>query len=207
MDRKNQTVVEMVRGLLKSGGLLIKFWREAVSMAIHLINRSPTQALHKKTPYEVRHGFKPVISYLKVFRCIAFALTLSQKLQKLDEKCEKYVFIGYSSESKTYRLYNTVSCKVIISKGWKKAMDAEIQSIISNNTWDLSELPVGKKVVGLKWIFKTKFNVQGSVAKLKARVVAKGYSQQHGVDFNEVFSLAAHLETVRLLLALATHSS
>lgn len=60
---------------------------------------------------------------------------------------------------------------------WKKAMDEELASIERNDTWDLMELPTGKKVIGLKWVYKTKFDAQGKVQKFKARLVAKGYAQ------------------------------
>lgn len=62
----------------------------------------------------------------------------------------------------------------------------------------------GKKIIGLKWIFKTKLKLNGDVLKYKARLVAKGYSQEQGVDFDEVFLPMACMETIRMLLALAT---
>lgn len=64
---------------------------------------------------------------------------------------------------------------------WKKAMEMEINSIEENNTWELVDLPEGAKVIGVKWIFKTKFNEKGDVDKFKARLVAKGYHQREGV--------------------------
>ena len=60
---------------------------------------------------------------------------------------------------------------------WREAMNREIESIEKNQTWKLVDLPKGKDAVGLKWIFKIKFNEDGSILKHKARVVAKGYSQ------------------------------
>lgn len=86
---------------------------------------------------------------------------------------------------------------------WRKAMEAEITSIEENNTWELIDLPEGAKVIGLKWIFKTKFNEKGEVDKFKARLVAKGYHQRPGVDFYEVFAPVAKWDTIRLILALA----
>jgi len=74
---------------------------------------------------------------------------------------------------------------------WRKAMEAEIASIKENNTWELVELPEEGKVIGLKWIFKTKFNEKGEIDKFKARLVAKGYHQRYGVDFHEVFAPVA----------------
>lgn len=96
--------------------------------------------------------------------------------------------------------------EAVKSKAWREAMDDEINSIISNDTWELCDLPDGKKAIGLKWIFKTKFNSEGKIQKLKARVVAKGYSQRPGIDYEEVFSPVARMETVRMVLALAAHS-
>lgn len=93
--------------------------------------------------------------------------------------------------------------EAVKSSKWKASMDAEMEAIMSNKTWELCALPEGKKTVGLKWIYKTKLNAEGQVLKLKARIVAKGYSQQQGIDYEEVFSPVARLETVRLVLAFA----
>lgn len=90
---------------------------------------------------------------------------------------------------------------------WKEAMDSELQAIERNNTWEWSDLPKGHKAIGLKWVFKVKKDAEGNVVKHKARLVAKGYAQREGVDFDEVFAPVARLETVRVLIALATHGN
>lgn len=92
------------------------------------------------------------------------------------------------------------------SKHWKDAMDAKMESITSNKTWDLCALQEGKKAMCLKWIYKSKQNAEGQVLKHREKVVAKGYSQKLGIDCDEVVYPVAWLETVRLVLALATHS-
>jgi len=82
-------------------------------------------------------------------------------------------------------------------------MKLEIQSIERNNTWELTELPIGAKTIGVKWIYKTKLNEEGNVKKCKARLVAKGYSQTTGMDYTEVFAPVVRWDTIRSILAVA----
>ncbi|GJW60347.1 zinc finger, CCHC-type containing protein [Tanacetum coccineum] len=89
---------------------------------------------------------------------------------------------------------------------WIEAMKVELDSINRNNTWELTTLPKGHKAIGLKWVFKTKKDANGNIIKHKARLVAKGYIQEHGIDFEEVFAPVARMETIRLLLAIATNN-
>ena len=84
-------------------------------------------------------------------------------------------------------------------------MRSELQSISRNRTWELVKLPPGQRPIGLKWVFKLKRNANGEVIKHKARLVEKGYVQKQGVDFEEVFAPVARLDTVRMILAIATN--
>jgi hypothetical protein len=86
-----------------------------------------------------------------------------------------------------------------------KAMNSELESIQKNKTWELTDLHVGHKAIGLKWVFKLKRNAEGKIIKYKARLVAKGYVQQHGVDYDEVFAPVARMDTVKVILALAAN--
>ncbi|PNX99967.1 retrotransposon-related protein [Trifolium pratense] len=92
------------------------------------------------------------------------------------------------------------------SKVWKKAMEEELKSIEKNKTWKLVNLPDKKKKIDVKWVFKLKLNPDGTVSKDKARLVARGFLQKHGIDYNEVFAPVARIETVRLVVALACKS-
>ncbi|KAJ6715423.1 hypothetical protein OIU85_026875 [Salix viminalis] len=86
---------------------------------------------------------------------------------------------------------------------WQEAMNAEMEMIDKNETWELVERPVEKPVIGVKWVYKTKLNLDGTIQKYKARLVAKGYAQKPGVDYNETFAPVARLDTIRTLIALS----
>ena len=87
---------------------------------------------------------------------------------------------------------------------WVNSMNEEYNSIMRNKTWELVEFPKDKVPIGSKWLFKSKFRSGGSIDKLKARLFAKSYSQQEGIDFEETYAPLAKLNTIRLLVALAT---
>jgi hypothetical protein len=93
-------------------------------------------------------------------------------------------------------------CEEELCEPWQKAM----QSIQDNDTWELSTLPAGHRAIDLKWIYKVKHDEASNTIQHKAHLVAKGYVQLAGVDFDKVFVLVACLELVRMLVALAAHS-
>lgn len=306
-ERKNRSVMNMVRCMLFGMKVPLRFWPEAVQYAVHILNRSPTTILGDVTPVEKWSNLKPSVEHLRVFGCVAFALIPYERRVKLDEKSVRCVMFGVCKESKAYRLYVPATEKIIVSRDvifdereswnweekveddkfiidfgdeeeerndpgeireetrenneeaepraeednaievggsqtqiaspepsrrgtgravskpvwmedyecklieeekeemvamfveeddpnkfeeavehekWRKAMEAEIKSIEENNTWELVHLPAGAKVVGVKWVYKTKFNERGEVDKFKARLVAKGFHQTHGKSGN-----------------------
>ncbi|KAG8492427.1 hypothetical protein CXB51_009682 [Gossypium anomalum] len=87
-------------------------------------------------------------------------------------------------------------------QGWKQAMANEIAMIEKNQTWELVPRPANRKVIGVKWVYRAKHNADGSLNKLKARLVVKGFSQKYGLDYLETFAPVARLDTIRLLIAL-----
>ena len=89
------------------------------------------------------------------------------------------------------------------SKQWKGATDAEYQSLMENSTWELVKLPPGRKAVGCKWVFRVKYDGAGQVERYKGRLVARGFSQKYGIDYDETFSPVARFSSIRTLLSYA----
>ncbi|WZZ85883.1 hypothetical protein YC2023_114462 [Brassica napus] len=326
VERRNRTLMEMTRSMLKAMNVPNYMWGESVRHATYLINCVPTRALKNQTPYESLKGRKPSIGHIRVFGCVAHAKVDSVHLRKLDDRSQTLVHLSIEPGSKAYRLYNPdtkciivsgdvifdekatwkwkgedkeenhpgsfhmtcgatldegngpfvvgenqeetiatdtehpvddlepthaeeaseqpatqdarrstrqtskpsyledyillaeLECELLLlsindepaswheakgSKKWTNAYQDEIDSINKNNTWILVDKPTGVKIIGLKWVFKVKRNADGSINKFKARLVSKGYVQEHGIDFDEVFAPVARLETIRLLIGLS----
>src|ERR1044072_2359849 len=82
-------------------------------------------------------------------------------------------------------------------------MVEEIKMIKKNEAWKLVDRPNSHNVLGVKWVYRTKLNPDGSLKKLKARMVVKGYAQQFSIDYSETFAPVARHDTIRLLIAFA----
>ena len=89
------------------------------------------------------------------------------------------------------------------SAEWKQAMNEEMEALKKNDTWEMGPLPIGKKVVGSRWVFTIKYHSDGSIAQYKARLVAEGYTQSYGIDYVETSASVAKLNTIRVLIAIA----
>ena len=89
------------------------------------------------------------------------------------------------------------------SKYWNEAMGEEIESLEKMGTWEKVPLPENRKPISCKWVYRIKYNSDGKVSRYKARVVARGFNQIEGLDFDETYAPVTRLETIRLLLAIA----
>ena len=89
------------------------------------------------------------------------------------------------------------------SEKWKQAMNDEMESLKRNETWELKELPLNTKPIGNKWVYKIKRDTKGEIVKYKARLVAQGFSQKYGKDYDQVFAPVVKQTTFRTFLAVA----
>ena len=116
---------------------------------------------------------------------------------------ETYEAILKEAESNPYTYEEAM--KDIDAPHWVKAMKSELDSIYSNQIWDLVKAPNGIKPIGCKWVYKRKRGIDGRVETFKARPVAKGYTQKKGIDYEEIFSPVGMLKSIRILLSIAAH--
>lgn len=114
-ERMNRTLVEKARCMLIDAKLDKNFWAEAINTAAYIVNRSPCRVLDK-TPEEVWSGKCPDLSHLRVFGCKAMMHIPKQKRRKFDPKSCQCIMLGYSEQSKAYRLFDVANKKTIISR-------------------------------------------------------------------------------------------
>ena len=124
----------------------------------------------------------------------------STRAKKVPEYYGEWVnVVSISEEPKTVKdaLSGTNSEK------WTEAMESEMKSLNKNKVWELVKLPKGRKAIGCKWIFKTKIDGDGNIERYKARLVAQGYTQKFGVDYDQTFSPVVSFESIRSIISIA----
>ncbi|GJY48603.1 putative ribonuclease H-like domain-containing protein [Tanacetum coccineum] len=114
-ERKNRTLIEAARTMLADSLLPTTFWAEAVSTACYVLNRVRVTKPQNKTPYELLFGQKPIISYIRPFGCHVTILDTLSVLGKFDGKSDEGFLVGYSLNSKAYRVYNLVTKRVEVN--------------------------------------------------------------------------------------------
>jgi hypothetical protein len=88
------------------------------------------------------------------------------------------------------------------NKNWKEAVDIEYNALMNNNTWHLVPPKKGSNIIDCKWVHKIKYNADGSLNKYKSRLVAKGYKQRYGIDYEDTFSTVVKMATIRIILSI-----
>ena len=125
---------------------------------------------------------------------------LVETMNSVEEECNLVESLT-SNILEPNTIHDALNCEH--SSQWKEALRSEYESLIKNKTWDLVPRPKNTNIVGNRWVFKEKRNSDGSIDRFKARFCAQGFTQTHGVDYEEVYSPVARMTSIRSLLALA----
>nr|GEW86128.1 retrotransposon protein, putative, Ty1-copia subclass [Tanacetum cinerariifolium] len=180
-ERRNITLLVMVRSIMSQTTLPKSFWDYALETAARILNMVPTKKVEKK-PYEVWHGKSPKLSHLKVWGLSG----------EIDEPQSDIVPIRRSTRT---RHAPDRMCLYI---------DVE-EHELGDLGEPANELPPNGKTVGSKWLFKKKTDMDGVVHTYKARLVAKGYTQTPRIDYKETFSPVADIRAIRILITIAVY--
>ena len=109
--------------------------------------------------------------------------------------------IGAENDHETFS--QAINCKE--PDLWYNSMKDDLDSMKSNEVWDLVGLPMGAKAIGCKWVYKTKRDSLGNIERYKTRLVAKGFTKKEGIDYIETFSPVSKKDSLRIILALVAH--
>ncbi|GJT05617.1 retrotransposon protein, putative, ty1-copia subclass [Tanacetum coccineum] len=134
---------------------------------------------------------------------------LVRRSARITQAPERYGFyidveeheLGYHGEPPNYQ----AALSDPESEKWLEAMNAEMQSMKDNQVWNLVDLPPNCKTVGSKWLFNKNTDMDGNIHTYKAHLVAKGFTQTYGVDYEETFSPVAEIKAIRILIAIAAY--
>ncbi|GJW02103.1 retrovirus-related pol polyprotein from transposon TNT 1-94 [Tanacetum coccineum] len=211
--------------LVQASKLPLFFWAEAIATAYFTQNRSIIIPTHEKMAYHIINEWKPSIRHLHIFGCTCYLTRYGENLDKMKEKGDPCILVGYSTQSKGYRVYKKRTHLIVESIHITFDEIKEMfETSIANNTSGLCNAegayinlsktyksglvtPFGKTVIKLKWLWKNKKDEDQTVIHNKARLVAKGHAQEEGIDFEESFTLIARLKVVRIFIAYAAHKS
>ena len=131
VERKNRVIQEMAKAMLYNEDLARNFWGEAVNIACHIVNRVCFRPGTKKTPDELWKGRKPNVKHFRIFGSTCFILKDRENVGKFDSRSDEGIFLGYSSTSKAYRVYNKRTMKIL--EIVKVVIDESLDSIFQKS--------------------------------------------------------------------------
>nr|GFB53531.1 retrovirus-related Pol polyprotein from transposon TNT 1-94 [Tanacetum cinerariifolium] len=214
VERRNRTLVKAARTMLTFANLPSFLWAEAIATACFTQNRL---IIHK-------HFYDEYFDSSKIMKSSTMNVETPISEEAFHEKWTKdhplYKIIGDLKLSVRTRGQLANSClfscllssiepanvaEALRDADWVSAMQEELDQFARLKVWRLVPRPEGKSVIKTKWIFKNKKDKSSLVIQNKARLVAVGYSQQEGIDYDETFTPVARIKAIRLFLAYAAH--
>ncbi|GJR00649.1 retrovirus-related pol polyprotein from transposon TNT 1-94 [Tanacetum coccineum] len=123
-------------------------------------------------------------------------LTRSIAAKIIAASVSECLFADFLSEIEPKKIYEALK-----NPGWINAMQEELNNFYRNKVWTLVSLPKEKVAIGSKWVFRNKKDEHVTTTKNKARLIAQGYSQKEGIDYDETFAPVARMEAIRIFLA------
>nr|GFB82564.1 retrovirus-related Pol polyprotein from transposon TNT 1-94 [Tanacetum cinerariifolium] len=260
VERRNRTLVEAARTMLSTANVPLFFWAKAIATACFTQNHSLVIPRHEKTPYHTINVRKPSVKFFHIFGSVCYIVRDGENLDKMKEKGDECIFVGYSTQSRAYRVFNkrtrvimesihvnfdelpqmasthnssdpAPSCQTIASVQISSDPAPECQTMAlehvslslgrkcqenvshgdktdtTSNELDLLFSLMFDELLNGSSKVVSKRDEENTVIRNKSRLVAKGYAQKEGVDFEESFAPVARLEAVRLFIAYAAHKS
>ncbi|KAG8480134.1 hypothetical protein CXB51_024924 [Gossypium anomalum] len=168
-ERKNRILLDMARCLLFEKKLPKNLWAEAVNTAVYLQNRLPTKALEQKTPFEVWFGFKPSVEHLRVFGCLCYAHIPAVKRNKLSERDQPGILMGYNAVKKGYRILDPLTNKM------------QTEGVENGPDMDLDDEPV-RGIRTLAKIYERAHMAQVEPSSFEEAKADKGWRQAMAVE-------------------------
>ncbi|GJY51744.1 retrotransposon protein, putative, ty1-copia subclass [Tanacetum coccineum] len=221
-ERRNQTLLDMVRSMTNLTTLLKSFWRYALEFASSHSQYGFNQEGYPKEMigYYLYYLLENNIFVARNAEFFKNSLMVQEargnhgllesipirRSARIPQAPDRYGFYVDVEEYELGDLNEPPNYKATLSDPefdiWLEAMNTEMQSIKDNQVWVLVDLPLNGQTFGSKWLFKKNTNMDGNVPIFKARLIAKGYTQTYGVDYEETFSPAANIRAIRILLAI-----
>ncbi|GJV22557.1 putative ribonuclease H-like domain-containing protein [Tanacetum coccineum] len=165
------------------------------------VSPNPTTRIHKDHPLDQVIGdlqsATQTRKMLKNLKEHGFVSTIQQRTNHKD--LQNYLFACFLSQEEPKKVIHALK-----DPSWIEAMQEELLQFKLQEVWTLVDLPNGKRAIGSKWVFRNKKDERGIVIRNKARLVAQGYTQEEGIDYDEVFAPVARIEAIRLFLAYAS---
>ncbi|KAI3780382.1 hypothetical protein L2E82_10363 [Cichorium intybus] len=213
-ERRNRTLLDMVRSMMSRAMLPISFWGYALETAVKVLNLVPTKKIQEPTnkgpdvgtssQSEVEKPVEPQPSTAGESDIPPPPVRRSDRVRHAPEFYGLHITEGDESmvDDDEPTSYQEAMAGPDAAK-WKEAMESEMKSMYDNQVWNLVDQTPGLKTVGCKWVFKKKTDMDGKVHTYKARLVAKGYTQTQRIDYEETFSPVAMIKSIRILFAIA----